>query len=247
MSQLVPVPNYTASVVELASSAPADTRPFSFLEELEKMLLDAAIERFGGNEPRHVHELEKALARAKVTIATALATAHNDLVVILREVPSGVLSSPEVAAREALFNACSGAVEERLQKKRFVGWGRTHPSKVIDLLLAQVAHRVDMAKIYAEGQVQVAMIQAATPPAPSRGYEPCWGEVTGVKPYGVFVTLPSGESGLLHCSQMQGLNGGRYVIDATCLVNVGQHLHVRVTGKNHEGKLSFALETDVVA
>lgn len=245
MSNLVPAPNHNSSVVQLASSESAPARPFGYLDELEGMLLDAAIEHFGANDPRHVHEIEKGLARAKVVIATTLATAHNDLLVILRGAPSGVIGSPEAAAREALFGACSSAVEERLQKKRFAGWGRTHPSKVIDLLLAQVRHRVDMAKIYAEGQVKVALIQAAIPPAQSRGYEPCWGEVTGVKPYGAFIALPSGESGLLHCSEMQALNGARYVDDASGLVNVGQHLYVRVTGKTSQGKLNFALASEV--
>ena len=55
----------------------------------------------------------------------------------------------------------------------------------------------------------------ALPPAPTRGYEPCWGEVTGVKPFGAFVLLPSGESGLLHVSELHPLNGGRRVDDAT--------------------------------
>jgi predicted RNA-binding protein with RPS1 domain len=98
--------------------------------------------------------------------------------------------------------------------------------------------------IEATDMVEIAKIQAALPPAPARGYEPCWADVTGVKPFGAFILLPSGESGLLHVSEMHGLNGGRRVEDASLVVNVGQSVYVKVTGKNEKGQLNFALVSE---
>jgi predicted RNA-binding protein with RPS1 domain len=40
---------------------------------------------------------------------------------------------------------------------------------------------------------------------------------------------------------MPPLNSGRYVEDATSVVNVGQSVYVRVTGKNDKGQLNLAL------
>ena len=246
MSQLVPVrgiaPDHTvASVVNLASSSRTDATPFSYVPELVTTLLKPLV---ATSDPSQVRALEKALTIAKGTLAKEMTRARNTLVGILREAPSGVLASPEAGAEEILWNACSADLEQQLMKATHQAKGRTHPSKVIDELLAQVRHRVELAIIEANDIVEIAKIQTALPPAPTRGYEPCWGEVTGVKPFGAFVLLPSGESGLLHVSELHPLHQGRRVEDATCVVNVGQSVYVRVTGKNEKGQLSFALMSE---
>ena len=112
-------------------------------------------------------------------------------------------------------------------------------------MLAQVRHRVELATIEATDMVEIAKIQAALPPAPHAGTSRAGVRSHGVKPFGAFILLPSGESGLLHVSEMHPLNGGRSVDDATLLVNVGQSLYVKVTGKNDKGQLNFALVNGV--
>ncbi|MCU0277765.1 MAG: S1 RNA-binding domain-containing protein [Candidatus Nanopelagicales bacterium] len=246
MSQLVPVRSTApalgiTSVVNLASSTMPDATPFAYVPELVPTLLNPLVATM---DPSQVRALEKALTIAKGTLAKDLTRARNTLVGILRDAPSGVFASPEAAAEEILWNACSANLEHQLMSVTQSRKGRTHPSKVIDELLAQVRHRVELAVIEAQNMVEIAKIQAALPPAPTRGYEPCWGEVTGVKPFGAFVRLPSGESGLLHASEMPPLNNGRYVEDATRVANVGQSVYVRVTGKNDKGQLNFALASE---
>lgn len=246
MSQLVPVRSIASehsitSVVNLASSATTDTTPFAYVAELSTKLLNPLVATI---DPSQVRGVEKALTIAKGTLAKELTRARNALVGILREAPSGVFASPEASADELLWNACSADLELQLMEATLKGKGKTQPTKVIDELLAQIRHRVELALIEAQDIVEIAKIQAALPPAPTRGYEPCWGEVTGVKDFGAFVRLPSGESGLLHVSELHPLNNGRYVEDATCVVNVGQPVYVRVTGKNDKGQLSFALVSE---
>ncbi len=248
MSQLVTVnsgsvPSIT-SVVEMSGSPSANVVPFEFIAGLEKKHLAAVAQNVGRSVPAQVRAIEKGWARAKVSVAAKFARAHLELVAILQGAPVGTVASPEAAAREILWNSCAADLEQQLLEGVHQARGTTKPSQVLDEWLNQVDHRIELAKIYAAGQVDVARIQAAVPPAPTRGYEPCWGEVTGVKPFGVFVRLQSGESGLLHKSELAALNGGRPVEDAAALVNVGQWLHVRVTGKNDEGKLNFALANE---
>jgi len=209
--------------------------------ELVNTLLQPLVE---STPPAQIRALEKALTIAKGTLAKSLTHARNELIGILRGAPSGVIASPEARADEILWSACSADLEQELMVATRTRRGRSHPSKVIDEMLAQVRHRIELAMIEASDMVEVAKIQAALPPASARGYEPCWGEVTGVKQFGAFILLPSGESGLLHVSEMQGLNGGRRVEDASLVVNVGQSVYVKVTGKNEKGKLSFALVSE---
>lgn len=244
MSQLVPVTNNLASVVDLSANASATAAPFDFVEEMERAHLFAVASQVGVTEPRQVQALEKGWAKAKVTMATRFARAQNDLVAVLSDMPASTLASPEAAARELLWNACSAELEKTLMEMTKRAKGTTKPSHLLDLLLSEVDHRIEVAMIYAQGQVDVAKIQAVLPPVPTRGYEPCWGEVTGIKPYGAFITLPSGESGLLHVSELPSLNAGRRVDDATNVVNVGQHLRVRVIGKNDKSQLCFALVSE---
>lgn len=245
MSQLVAVrdaavPNI-ASVVEMSAHVPANVVPFEYIGELERKHLAAVAKQVGRTAPAQVRALEKGWAHAKVRMAATFARAHIELVTILQQAPSGTFASPEATAREMLWNACSANLEKELLEATHAEHGSTKPTQVLDEWLAQVDHRIELAKIYAQGQVEVAKIQASLPPAPTRGYEPTWGEVTGLKPFGAFIRLQSGETGLLHKSELRALNGGQDVDDAGALFNVGQWVHVRVTGKNEEGKLNFAL------
>ena len=192
--------------------ASVDATPFAYVPELVTTLLQPLVE---STDPAQIRALEKALTIAKGTLAKSLTRARNELIGILRGAPSGVIASPEARADEILWSACSADLEQELIVAIRTRRGRTHPSKVIDEMLAQVRHRVELALIEATDMVEVAKIQAALPPTPTRGYEPCWGEVSGVKPFGAFILLPSGESGLLHVSEMHQLNGGRRVDDPT--------------------------------
>lgn len=235
-----PAPATITSVVATPVTSVGAT-PFSYVPELVNTLLQPLVE---STPPAQIRALEKALTIAKGTLAKSLTHARNELIGILRGAPSGVIASPEARADEILWSACSADLEQELMVATRTRRGRSHPSKVIDEMLAQVRHRIELAMIEASDMVEVAKIQAALPPASARGYEPCWGEVTGVKQFGAFILLPSGESGLLHVSEMQGLNGGRRVEDASLVVNVGQSVYVKVTGKNEKGKLSFALVSE---
>lgn len=245
MSQLTvhhsPAPTTITSVVATPVTSVGAT-PFSYVPELVNTLLQPLVE---STPPAQIRALEKALTIAKGTLAKSLTHARNELIGILRGAPSGVIASPEARADEILRSACSAELEQELMVATRTRRGRTQPSKVIDEMLAQVQHRVELALIEATDMVEIAQIQAALPPAPARGYEPCWGEVTGVKPFGAFILLPSGESGLLHVSEMHGLNSGRRVEDASLVVNVGQSVYVKVTGKNEKGQLNFALVSEV--
>lgn len=243
MSQLTPLrsvapSNNIASVAALDAGTTTGAAPFGYVSDLVNTLLAPLVEIC---DPSQVRALERALTVAKGTLAKSLARTRNDLVGILREAPSGVFASPEAKADEILWLACSADLEHQLMQATHSRRGRSQPSKVIEEMLAQVRHRVELAVIEATDMVEIAKIQASLPPAPARGYEPCWGEVTGVKSFGAFILLPSGESGLLHVSEMHPLNGGRRVEDASQLANVGQSVFVKVTGKNDKGQLSFAL------
>lgn len=62
--------------------------------------------------------------------------------------------------------------------------------------------------------------------------------VTGLTKFGAFVTLPSGESGMVHISQVSN----SYVEDINSCLTVGQDVKVKFTGANDNGKLSFSIK-----
>lgn len=244
MSQLTMHRSPTVATITSVVATPVASvgaTPFAYVPELVTTLLQPLVE---STDPAQIRALEKALTIAKGTLAKSLTRARNELIGILRGAPSGVIASPEARADELLWSACSADLEHELIVATRTRRGRTHPSKVIDEMLAQVRHRVELALIEATDMVEVAKIQVALAPKPTRGYQPCWGEVTCVKPFGAFILLPSGESGLLHVSEMHQVNGGSRVDDPTRVVNVGQSVHVKVTGKNEKGQLSFALVSE---
>ena len=57
------------------------------------------------------------------------------------------------------------------------------------------------------------------------------GTVTGIKSYGIFVTLDEHHSGLVHISEISN----NYVCDIGEYVNLGDVIKVRIIGVNHDG------------
>lgn len=63
------------------------------------------------------------------------------------------------------------------------------------------------------------------------------GRVTGITKFGAFVSLPNGQSGLVHISEIA--NG--YVTDVHEYVSEGQSVKVKVIGMN-EGKINLSMK-----
>jgi len=64
------------------------------------------------------------------------------------------------------------------------------------------------------------------------------GKVTGIQPFGCFVELSDGESGLVHISEI----AGEYVKNVEDHVKVGQKVKVKVLSVNEKGKISLSLK-----
>ena len=62
------------------------------------------------------------------------------------------------------------------------------------------------------------------------------GRVTGIMPFGAFVALPEGKSGLIHISEV----ANTYVSDIHTFLSVGQTVKVRVLKISPEGKISLS-------
>ena len=62
------------------------------------------------------------------------------------------------------------------------------------------------------------------------------GKVTGIMPFGAFVALPEGKSGLIHISEV----ANTYVSDIHTFLSVGQTVKVRVMKISPEGKISLS-------
>ncbi len=62
------------------------------------------------------------------------------------------------------------------------------------------------------------------------------GKVLALKPYGAFVELPDGETGLLHISEV----AEEYVQDIHEYLSVGQEIVVKVIGLSSEGKYNLS-------
>ena len=62
------------------------------------------------------------------------------------------------------------------------------------------------------------------------------GRVTGIMPFGAFVALPEGKSGLIHISEV----ANTYVSDIHTYLSVGQTVKVRVLKISPEGKISLS-------
>ena len=64
------------------------------------------------------------------------------------------------------------------------------------------------------------------------------GVVTGIKSFGVFVKLPTGETGMAHISEV----ASAYVSDINDFLAVGQSVRVKVLGENDQGKISLSIK-----
>lgn len=63
------------------------------------------------------------------------------------------------------------------------------------------------------------------------------GEVVSIKPYGAFVRLPTGETGLIHISEVDD----DYVKDVHDYLSVGQEVAVKVVSLHEEGKYNLSI------
>ena len=62
------------------------------------------------------------------------------------------------------------------------------------------------------------------------------GKVTGIMPFGAFVALPEGKSGLIHISEV----ANTYANDIHAFLSVGQTVKVRVLKIGADGKISLS-------
>lgn len=63
------------------------------------------------------------------------------------------------------------------------------------------------------------------------------GEVVNIKPYGAFVQLPDGETGLVHISEVDE----SYVKDVGEYLSIGQEIAVKVVGIHDSGKYNLSI------
>lgn len=63
------------------------------------------------------------------------------------------------------------------------------------------------------------------------------GEVVNIKPYGAFVQLPDGETGLVHISEVDEA----YVKDVNDYLSIGQETPVKVVGIHDSGKYNLSI------
>ena len=66
------------------------------------------------------------------------------------------------------------------------------------------------------------------------------GKVTGIKPFGAFVQLENGKSGLVHISELSD----KFVNSVEEVVELGQEVEVRVKEIAENGKLNFSMKSD---
>ncbi|MBQ6018867.1 MAG: S1 RNA-binding domain-containing protein [Clostridia bacterium] len=64
------------------------------------------------------------------------------------------------------------------------------------------------------------------------------GVVTGIKTFGAFVKLPTGETGMVHISEV----ASSYVSDIGDFLAEGQEVRVKVLGENEKGKISLSIK-----
>ena len=64
------------------------------------------------------------------------------------------------------------------------------------------------------------------------------GRVTGVKPFGAFVALPEGKTGLVHISEVSY----EYVADLNAVLKDGQTVQVKVISIGTDGKIALSIK-----
>ena len=68
------------------------------------------------------------------------------------------------------------------------------------------------------------------------------GKVTGIKPFGAFVQLENGKSGLVHISELSD----KFVSSVDEVVELGQEVEVRVKEVAENGKLNFSMKKEAL-
>lgn len=66
------------------------------------------------------------------------------------------------------------------------------------------------------------------------------GKITGIKPFGAFVQLENGKSGLIHISELSD----KFVTSVDEVVEIGQEVEVRVKEVADNGKLNFSMRAE---
>jgi len=66
------------------------------------------------------------------------------------------------------------------------------------------------------------------------------GKITGIKPFGAFVQLENGKSGLIHISELSD----KFVTSVDEIVEIGQEVEVRVKEVADNGKLNFSMRAE---
>ena len=64
------------------------------------------------------------------------------------------------------------------------------------------------------------------------------GKVTGIKPFGAFVELPGGKTGLVHISEV----ADKYVEDINEHLKVGDEIEVKVLSIGDDNKISLSIK-----
>ena len=66
----------------------------------------------------------------------------------------------------------------------------------------------------------------------------CQGKVSGIVPFGAFVELKGGGSGLVHISEVSS----EYVEDVSKHLKIGQEVTVKIIGIDEKGKISLSIK-----
>ena len=66
------------------------------------------------------------------------------------------------------------------------------------------------------------------------------GKITGIKPFGAFVQLGNGKSGLVHISELSD----KFINSVEEVVTIGQEVEVRVKEIADNGKLNFSMKSE---
>jgi len=64
------------------------------------------------------------------------------------------------------------------------------------------------------------------------------GKVTGITKFGAFVSLPSGQSGMVHISEI----AHTYVSDITQHIQEGQEVKVKIIGIDEKGRINLSIK-----
>lgn len=244
-TSLPPGPSFTVRITRIPS--------YHYLPDLERQHLRDYQEHWGTYAPNLVFNLRQDWAQVKADIATTLAQGHNEIVHILSAAPTGSAGDPRQVARQLLTNACSADQEEKHLRDHLAHWGTYGPHLVLHAIRKTVNTRVETAKIAAHAQVDLARAQYAPAPAehhpeigaPTNEPQPQHlGTVTKIIPdFGAMVSLPSGQHGLVHISDLRALTGGAWIDNIHDVVAKHQKLLVEIDSTDNRGRLRLVPAT----